>query len=211
MQIKTKLAVLIWAFTAVIIIILSFLFYGAEKKLLLDELSRHHSHITKNYAEICREYLISSNDIMILNYIKKLVSSDEIDFAMLTDTKGSILTHSDLNMIGRKTEWDTRNIRKVQNRPLYLDYTDSRGNKAYTLAQPVYVNDILAGITWLGLSGESMKKITGRTLSGSRRRIIFIALLGLFLSMAGSLLLSHIIASRLHTGNRQAHRKTDNT
>ena len=197
MRLKTKLAVLIWSFTSIIIIILSFLFYGAQKRILLDELSRHHSHITKNYAEICREYLISPNDIMILNYVKKLVSSDEIDFAMLTDTSDNILTHSDLNMIGKKTTWDTGHIRQIKEKPSFVIYSDSRGKAAYALAQPVYVNDLLSGITWLGLSGESMKNITGKTLSGARRRSTLIAILGMLISMAGSLLLSHIIAGRL--------------
>jgi len=102
MKLRTKFSLLTCSLTINVVLGVSLFLYIAERQLLIKEIKETQQNILHGFTEVSKESLLTSNEILVVNYINKLKAAAGVEYAMLTTNEGEILAHTDINMLGRK-------------------------------------------------------------------------------------------------------------
>jgi hypothetical protein len=79
-------------------------FLGVERSYFLAEGRRTHQTHTDHLAQICAETLVNNDELGLMNVLKELKKSTDLEEAFCVDKNGKILAHSDVKMLGQKLD-----------------------------------------------------------------------------------------------------------
>ncbi|MBL0059389.1 MAG: HAMP domain-containing histidine kinase [Elusimicrobia bacterium] len=76
-------------------------FLGVERGYLLTEGRRTHQTNTDHLAQVCAETLVNNDELGLMNFLKELRKSTELDEAYCVDGGGKVLAHTNLAFLGQ--------------------------------------------------------------------------------------------------------------
>lgn len=164
-------------------------FYLAQKKLLKKEMQENQLNIVKGLVEVGKESLITSNEIIVINYISQMKNTPGVAFAMLTKPDSEILAHTSIELLGQKVK-DLKINYSGEGAPFYQDYTDKNGLALVVVSLPVIMNGGTEGIAWAGFSKEFIETKIRESLKKTRKGIITVSAVGLLIGFLGAVILS---------------------
>ena len=100
MKLRTKFSFLTSILTITTVLGVSIILYIAEKQMLIKEMKKNQVSIVKGLSEVGKESLITSNEILLVNYLKKIKASKGVLYAMVTLPDGEIVAHTDVQLMG---------------------------------------------------------------------------------------------------------------
>ncbi len=177
MKLKTKFSLLTCTLTVLVVMGVSVFFYIAERELLFEEIHENKTSLVNGLAESSRESVITSNQIMLINYINQLKRGNpEISFAAFYTPDDDIIAHSDNQFIGRKMTEQVKNVGEIS-----------------TVLQTILIDNEKRGTVIVGFSDNFIRDKVHNTLARTRKRIAAVGGGGLVIGFIGALILSTIM------------------
>lgn len=193
MKLRTKFSLLTCTLAVVVVLGVSSFLYIAEKQLLLKEMKENRNNIINGLAEVSRESLITSNEIVIINYINKLKDTRGLKYAMLTTPEGEILAHTDIQLLGNKVRKPLEINISASKEFFTQKYVNENNIEISAVSLPVSVDGKARGIVWVGFSQIILNKLVDETLQKTRKRIYGVASIGLLIGFLGAIILSSMM------------------
>ncbi len=190
MKLRTKFSFLTCTLTIIVVLGVSIFLYIAEKQLLIKELKENQSNIIRGLSEVSKESLITSNEILLINYINKIKQTRGIEYAMLTTTNGKIKAHTNINLLGSKIMKSLKIKASVLEEQTYFN---DKNEEISVMSTPVIIDGKSRGIIWVGFSQNILNKIVDETLRKTRKRILAVASTGLIIGIFGAIILSSMM------------------
>ena len=100
MRLRTKFSFFAILILVVALLGMSVILFIFEKKHLLQTMRENQVTAIKGLAEVCKEAIISEDDLLLMNYIKVVRRTTGVIYAMFVDDKGKVVVHTDTNLIG---------------------------------------------------------------------------------------------------------------
>lgn len=118
-------------------------FLGVERSYFLAEGRRTHQTHTDHLAQICAETLVNNDELGLMNVLKELKKSTDLEEAFCVDKNGKILAHSDVKMLGQKLDlkppaWFSPLPLEEKAGPWRYSSVASRGGNPVIYARTVY-------------------------------------------------------------------------
>jgi signal transduction histidine kinase len=197
MKLITKFTLSTSLLTIVIILAVNVVLFVYQKRALIEEINQNHIVMTNGLAEVAKESLVLRNDLLLLNYLKRVQKNKGVLYAMMTDMDGEVIAHNDVQFLG-KSALDSigKKAREAEGFSTQ-SYVSSPGEKVYELDQAVYMDSRKMGTIRIGLSQDAINSSIEETLAGIRRRLFSIGIMALILGIAGSFVLSYSITRPL--------------
>jgi len=175
----------------------STLFFVTEKNLILQKEQEKQETIARGLSEVAREAVVSSNDILALNYIQQLLKGQpEIAQAYVIDLKGKILAHSEISLIGEKdTSPATPKALEAQ-KVLFQDQV-LEGKQILDIAYPVRDGASHIGVARVVLKKSYVEREIEDLLKPLRNRILMVSVLSLLVGVGLSLLFAYPLGNRI--------------
>jgi two-component system sensor histidine kinase BaeS len=76
-------------------------FLGVERGYLLTEGRRTHQTNTDHLAQVCAETLVNNDELGLMNFLKELRKSADLEEAYCVDVWGKVLAHTNLKWLGQ--------------------------------------------------------------------------------------------------------------
>ncbi|MFC2048884.1 S1 RNA-binding domain-containing protein [Elusimicrobiota bacterium] len=189
MKLRTKFSILTCSLTILVVTGVSLFLYIAEKKLLLEEINKNKHEIVNGLVQVSRESVISSNEILILNYLNQIKKHQFIDFAALVKPSGEITAHTNIELLGTIID------KKLLTDSGEISYTGSDGTLISALSQKIYIDNKISGIYLAGFNQNNILENITTALSETKKRIFGVALAGLIIGFIGAFLLSSMMTN----------------
>jgi len=195
MKLGTKFSVLTGSLVILVVAGVSIFLFIAEKRLLLQEMKANQINTIKGLAQVSEESFISENEILLLNYVKLIKKTRGVIYAMLTDTKGKILAHTDYNLLGN-TVTDAAGVKTLSANELFVQTCfDKENREIFDITLPVFAGGKKRGLARIGFSQRVIHEIVEETLSKTRRRIFGVAVVVLIFGVAGAMVLAAMMTT----------------
>lgn len=189
MKLRTKFSILTCSLTIIVVLGVSVFLYIAEKQLLLNEMEENQENVVNGLSEVGKESLITSNEILTINYVNKIKATKGVEYAMLTMPSGEISAHTDVNLLGNRIQPPLKVTDDVLNAPFTQAY--SHGEEEFSvISHPVIIDGKPGGIAWVAFSQTVINNLIDDTLKKTRKRIIGVASVGLLMGVIGAIILS---------------------
>ncbi|MEW6041088.1 MAG: hypothetical protein AB1633_06170, partial [Elusimicrobiota bacterium] len=183
MKLGTKFSVSASALVLVVVAGVGSLLYFAEKKLLIDEIESKENAQARGLAEVCRQAVITQDDLLIVNYIRKLKETEGVSYAMFVNMENSIITHTDNEQIGKKS---VLRVDPSSVLPFRQNYIEKEN--VVDVALPCVDGANRYGIAHVGFSQDFRQKKILDTLEKTRNRILSIGGISLVIGVVMSAL-----------------------
>lgn len=194
MKLRTKFSALISLLVVLTIVGVTMFLYIAESRFLVKEMERNRVGLMESFSQVCKESFLIKDEILLLNYLKLIKSTEGFLYGMLTNPSGKVLAHTDMRQLGNKLE-DTYSKKALETDKLLVQSYIGKDNKEILeLNLPVRVKDEKMGIARIGFSQEILNKLARKTLQDTKRRIFAIALVSLIIGILGALLLTRMMS-----------------
>ncbi|MFH1415146.1 MAG: HAMP domain-containing sensor histidine kinase [Elusimicrobiota bacterium] len=190
MKLRTKFSFLTCTLTVAVVLGVSVFLYIAEKQLLIKEMKETQKNIVHGLSEVSKESLITSNEILLINYINKIKETRGMKYAMLTSMEGEIKVHTDADFIGSTIKKPLEIIPGMADEVIVRTYNDEKGDEISVISKPILVNNTGSGIVWIGFSQAVLNGVVDETLRKTKKRILGVASFGLILGIIGAIILS---------------------
>jgi signal transduction histidine kinase len=156
-------------------------------------------------AQIAREALSNKSELLLSSYLSLIRRSRALTYAMVVDTNGRVIAHSNVVVVGQKPS-DPVAEKALETRTLLRQIVGTSSDELVDLSLPIYLEGRRVGTARLGYSQASTRQLVDESLQAARDRILFAAVATLFIGLLGSLILSYFITrpiQELTEGARQ--------
>ncbi len=193
MKLRTKFSLLTCTLTIIVVLGVSVFLYIAEKQLLIEEINENQKNVISGLLEVSKESLITSNQILVINYLNKIKDTRGVLFAMLTTAKGDIKAHTDINQLGKKIEEPLIITDDMVNNSVMGSYVNKKSESVIINSSPVIIKSKNRGLVWVAFSQAVLNSIVDETLKKTRKRIVGVAGIGLIIGFLGAVVLSSMM------------------
>lgn len=192
MKLKTKFALLTCLLAVIIVIGVSLIMYIEERRMLFEEMGKNQKETVSSIRRIAEESIITSNEILLLNYLRSMKLNPEVSFAMFTSPEGQILSHSDATKLGDQIE-DKFKISESSLKEENFFHTLADGSQTTIYTAPVEVRGNIKGIAWAAFDRSILQKKIDSTLRSTRYRVAYVGGAGLLIGILGAVILSSMM------------------
>jgi signal transduction histidine kinase len=195
MKLKTEFTLFASMLIIIVILGVSIFLFLFEKQFLIEEIKNVEISTVKNFSQLCKEALITDDEILLLNYINVIKKTNKaIVYGLYLDNKGRVLTSVKDRLIknvlkssvGKKAKRTRKFRRQVYTNPLNGELLD-------ILSFPVIINQKKTGIVQVGFSQNIINKRIKNVVDKTRERILQVTLVSLVVGIIGAFLLSRKI------------------
>lgn len=193
MKLGTKFSLSASILVTVVITGVSIFLFVAEKGLLMKEMKESQINTIKGLARVGKEFLITKNRIILLNYINQIKEVKALVYAELLGSTGEILAHTDLNLLG-SIDNDVTGIKaRTSNKLLTQSYFNEREGEIYDISLPIFINNEKTAYVRIGFSKLILDQSIKRSLKKTKNRIFGVAVVALILGIFGALALAQMM------------------
>ncbi|MBL8023020.1 MAG: HAMP domain-containing histidine kinase [Elusimicrobia bacterium] len=153
-------------------------FLRVERRFLIEEGQKSQQTNTEHLAHLCAEALVTHDELGLVNFLKELGRSPDLEEAFCVDRKGKVLAHTDLALLGRTLTafsfpWTAMGQPGPNSSEWIYSQVATRNEKSEVLARVVY-------------DSSGIKKVVSDRLSSLVRRSLGLGggVLGLALLLA---------------------------
>jgi len=193
MRLRTK-----FSFFAILILVIALLgmsviLFIFEKKHLLQTMRESQVNAIKGLAEICKEAIISEDDLLLMNYIKVVKRTTGVIYAMFVDDEGKVVVHTDTNLLGYVYQDPVGAKAKNSEDLLIQSYKGKEGGELVDVSFPVLLGQDRLGTARIGFSKVVLNGIVEDTLSLTRRRILVVTGVAFSFGIFGAFILAQLM------------------
>jgi methyl-accepting chemotaxis protein len=194
MRLRTK-----FSFFAILILVIALLgmsviLFIFEKKHLLQTMRESQVNTIKGLTEICKEAIISEDDLLLMNYIKVVKRTTGVIYAMFVDDEGKVVVHTDTNLHGYVYR-DSIGIKAQNSEDLLIQsYKGREGGELIDVSLPVLLGEDRLGTARVGFSKVVLNRIVEDTLSLTRRRILVVTGVAFSFGIFGAFILAQLMS-----------------
>ncbi|MBA7514031.1 Adaptive-response sensory-kinase SasA [subsurface metagenome] len=194
MRLRTK-----FSFFAILILVIALLgmsviLFIFEKKHLLQTMREGQVNTIKGLAEVCKEAIISEDDLLLMNYIKVVKRTTGVIYAMFVDDEGKVVVHTDTNLLGYVYR-DSIGIKAQSSEDLLIQsYKGREGGELIDVSLPVLLGEGRLGTARVGFSKVVLNRIVEDTLSLTRRRILVVTGVAFSFGIFGAFILAQLMS-----------------
>jgi signal transduction histidine kinase len=114
-------------------------FLGVEQRFLVEEGRKAHQTATGHLAHLCAESLANHDELGLVNFLKELRRSQDLQEAYCVDVKGKVLAHTDLSFMNRTLDkWKTPDMANSPPGKWVYTQTAKRNGQTVALARATY-------------------------------------------------------------------------
>ena len=151
-------------------------FLGVERRYLIFEGQKAHQTNTGHLAHLCAESTLTNDELGLVNFLKELRQSPDLEEAICVNTQGKVLAHTNLSLLGKTfptfaAPWASVRSNNPESEPWIYAQTAIRNGKPEVLARTVYHSKVVRE----AVRGR-LKNMVGRSL-GVGAGVLGIALL----------------------------------
>jgi signal transduction histidine kinase/HAMP domain-containing protein len=152
-----------------------------EKSAVLEEAKQRGLQLTKVFAHSSVQAVVADDFLIMRQIINSIASERDVLYAMILDTSGRLLMHSDMSQIGQTYTDDKSKRAALANRPLVQEIWDS-DPPAFDFSVPIFVLTEQRAVARIAISLE-------RELAAIRKTRDIVLAIGI-LSLAAGLVLA---------------------
>jgi len=172
---------------------MSVILFIFEKRHLLQTMRESQVNAIKGLAEVCKEAIISEDDLLLMNYIQVVRRTTGVIYAMFVDNEGKVVVHTDINLLGYVYR-DPIGVKAQSSKDLLIQYyTGKEGGELVDVSLPVLLGQDRLGTARIGFSKVVLNKIVEDTLTMTRHRILVVTGVALCLGIFGAFVLAQLM------------------
>jgi len=173
---------------------MSVILFIFEKKHLLQTMRETQVNAIKGLAEVCKEAIISEDDLLLMNYMKVVKRTTGVVYAMFVNDEGKVVVHTDVNLLGYVYR-DSIGVRAQNSEDLLIQsYTGREGGELIDVSLPVLLGEGRLGTARIGFSKVVLNRVVGETLSLTRRRIFVVTGVAFSFGIFGAFILAQLMS-----------------
>jgi len=173
---------------------MSVILFIFEKKHLLQTMRETQVNAIKGLAEVCKEAIISEDDLLLMNYMKVVKRATGVVYAMFVNDEGKVVVHTDVNLLGYVYR-DSIGVRAQNSEDLLIQsYTGREGGELIDVSLPVLLGEGRLGTARIGFSKVVLNRVVGETLSLTRRRIFVVTGVAFSFGIFGAFILAQLMS-----------------
>jgi signal transduction histidine kinase len=193
MRLRTKFSFFAILIVVVALLGMSVILFIFEKRHLLQTMRENQVNAIKGLAEVCKEAIISEDDLLLLNYIKVVKRTTGVVYAMFVDNEGKVVVHTDTNLLGYVYR-DAIGVKAQNSKDLLIQtYPGKEGGEIVDVSLPVLLGQDRLGTARIGFSKVVLNKIVEDTLTMTRQRILIVTGVALCLGILGAFVLAQLM------------------
>lgn len=194
MRLRTKFSLFAILILVVALLGMSVILFIFEKKHLLQTMRETQVNAIKGLAEVCKEAIISEDDLLLMNYMKVVKRATGVVYAMFVNDEGKVVVHTDVNLLGYVYR-DSIGVRAQNSEDLLIQsYTGREGGELIDVSLPVLLGEGRLGTARIGFSKVVLNRIVGETLSLTRRRIFVVTGVAFSFGIFGAFILAQLMS-----------------
>jgi len=193
MRLRTKFSFFAILILVVALLGMSVILFIFEKRHLLQTMRESQVNAIKGLAEICKEAIISEDDLLLLNYIKVVKRTTGVVYAMFVDDKGKVVVHTDTNLLGYTYQDDIGVKAQGSEELLIQPYMGKEGGELVDVSLPVLLGEDRLGTARIGFSRVVLNRVVEDTLSLTRHRILVVAGVAFSIGIFGAFILAQLM------------------
>ncbi len=193
MKLKVKFSLSATLLVVFILLGVSICLFLAERRHLINQIKENQINIVDGLVLVSKEYLITKDQILLLNYINFLVRNKRIVYVLFTDPQGKIMAHTNIHRLEEKDKTPIGLSATKTNKLLIQSYQDKKGERISDYALPVFVENKKLGVARIGFSQQELNKMMKKTVAQTGKRIFAIAFIVLIIGIFGSLILAQTL------------------
>lgn len=195
MKLRTKFSLLISILVILIVMCVTTFLYIAESRFLIKEMETNRIGLAESFSQVCKESLVIKDELLLLNYLKLIKNTKGLLYAMLINTNGKVLAHTNINLLGNITD-DIYTKKSIGAESLLVQsYKDAAGTEILELNLPVRIKQDKIGIARMGFSQKVLNKLVEETLANTRKRMFMVAVVSLIIGILGALILTQMMSN----------------
>jgi len=193
MRLRTKFSFFAMLIVVVALLGMSVILFIFEKRHLLQTMRESQVNAIKGLAEVCKEAIISEDDLLLMNYIQVVKRTTGVIYAMFVDNEGKVVVHTDINLLGYVYR-DPIGVKAQSSKDLLIQYyTGKEGGELVDVSLPVLLGQDRLGTARIGFSKVVLNKIVEDTLTMTRHRILIVTGVALCLGIFGAFVLAQLM------------------
>ena len=194
MRLRTKFSLFAILILVVALLGMSVILFIFEKKHLLQTMRETQVNAIKGLAEVCKEAIISEDDLLLMNYMKVVKRTTGVVYAMFVNDEGKVVVHTDVNLLGYVYR-DSIGVRAQNSEDLLIQsYTGREGGELIDVSLPVLLGEGRLGTARIGFSKVVLNRVVGETLSLTRRRIFVVTGVAFSFGIFGAFILAQLMS-----------------
>ena len=194
MRLRTKFSLFAILILVVALLGMSVILFIFEKKHLLQTMRETQVNAIKGLAEVCKEAIISEDDLLLMNYMKVVKRATGVVYAMFVNDEGKVVVHTDVNLLGYVYR-DSIGVRAQNSEDLLIQsYTGREGGELIDVSLPVLLGEGRLGTARIGFSKVVLNRVVGETLSLTRRRIFVVTGVAFSFGIFGAFILAQLMS-----------------
>ncbi len=173
--------------------VLSVVTIGHEKRALAEQMMDKAMLSLENMTGVAREGILNNDELLLLSVIAKMMENEDIEHAMILDTDGRVVAHSDIQERG-KIQDDVFSIQAIQSERMLVSPEFSSDDLAasYDLSSPVTFAGRRIGTARLGYSTGSIFAAIKEARRSSILSTIVITLITIIAGIGSAVLMATI-------------------
>jgi len=193
MRLRTKFSFFAILIVVVALLGMSVILFIFEKRHLLQTMKESQINAIKGLAEVCKEAIISEDDLLLLNYIKVVKRATGVVYAMFVDNEGRVVVHTDTNLLGYVYR-DPIGLKAQNSKDLLIQsYAGKEGGELVDVSLPVLLGQDRLGTARIGFSKVVLNRIVEETLAMTRHRILVVTGVAFSLGIFGAFILAQLM------------------
>ncbi len=162
----------------------TYFFTQQEREVLLREMTRRGSTITRNLATISTDALINGDRLSLATFVTSVMKNEGVAYAMILDDKGKILAHSKIANIGKEYV-EPVGLRPLTNEEILIQSFKNQDDHALTdIAIPINLrNGVQIGSVHVGMSQKSVTEHVGQAFRESLSIAAALLLIGIIIAV----------------------------
>lgn len=194
MRLRTKFSLFAILILVVALLGMSVILFIFEKKHLLQTMRETQVNAIKGLAEVCKEAIISEDDLLLMNYMKVVKRATGVVYAMFVNDEGKVVVHTDVNLLGYVYR-DSIGVRAQNSEDLLIQsYTGREGGELIDVSLPVLLGEGRLGTARIGFSKVVLNRVVEDTLSLTRRRIFVVTGVAFSFGIFGAFILAQLMS-----------------
>lgn len=198
MRLRTRFSFLTSGLVILVIAAVGIVLFIFEKQMLTKEIKNNQVTMINSLAQVAKESLILQDDLMLFNYLKLVAANRGVNYAIIMDSRGKVISHSNGKFIGTiLSDSISKNIIKTQKElkeVYFCTYMNDNRVKILEIGAPVIRADKIERIARIGFLQDVINSTVNNTLKKTRNRIFGVAVWALILGLIGSLILARMLS-----------------
>ncbi|MCK4532826.1 HAMP domain-containing histidine kinase [bacterium] len=191
MSIKLKFSLLVSILNILIISLVSFFILRAERKLVAEDIQDKQITLLNGFIQVCKDSYVNEEELGLFNYVKVIKNTPAIQYLLYID-KGKIKVCDNPVLIGKEIENQDFFAIKKKGVIVFRSYFQNK-KIIQELSSNISVKDKNIGTAIIGFSDEVLRKLISESFVKSKKIIVLISMLGIFLGILGAIFLSNMI------------------